>query len=82
MDISPNSAGMMQMLSRAAESSKNAAAAALASGIIAASGRPHSIEEAMDVYQNVYFTMFPAPGYGHYQAYQANKDQIVRTTHT
>jgi len=57
---------------------RNAAAASLAGGIIAASGRPHSIDEAMVVLENVMNTMFPHPKAPKYIKWAA--DSSKRTT--
>jgi hypothetical protein len=46
------------------------AAATLASAIIAAAGRAHSVEQAMDVYQSCLFAMFPQPNQGSYRAWK------------
>ena len=42
------------------EVTQRSAAAALAGGMIAASGRPHSVEEAKAVFVEAYNTLFPA----------------------
>jgi hypothetical protein len=77
-DVPP---ALVVSLAQGAAASKAAAAAALAGGMIAASGRPHSIEEAMELYQNVYHVMFPSPGHGSYQAFVSKRDSIVKATH-
>jgi hypothetical protein len=41
------------------EATRRAAAAALAGGIISASGRPYSMDEAMGVFHDAYFSLFP-----------------------
>ncbi len=58
--------------------SKNAAAASLAGGLIAASGRPHSLEEAMAVFTEVCFAMDPHPGHGRYKAWAQNPDRFKK----
>ncbi|MFI4933460.1 MAG: hypothetical protein ACHP7N_02470 [Caulobacterales bacterium] len=55
---------------------KRAAAASLAGGIIAASGRQHSLKEALEVLSDVQNAMFPEHGSGHYQAWAANEDRF------
>jgi hypothetical protein len=51
------------------------AAAALAGGIIAASGRPWAVSEAMILLTDVNFAMHPIPGDGHYEAWKTSRDQ-------
>ena len=41
--------------------------ATLAAGIIAASGRPHSIAEALALRDDVYWALYPEPGNGAYE---------------
>ena len=57
------------------------AVATLASAIIAASGRPWSIEEAMAVYHDVYYAMHPNPSLGAYQAWATTKDERLKKVH-
>lgn len=51
------------------------AAAALAGGIIAASGRPWAISEAMSLLTDISFAMHPVPGDGHYEAWKAGREE-------
>lgn len=51
-----------------------AAATAMAGGIIAASQRPHSIEEAYELAQSCYFRLFPAIGNGAYDMWKSRND--------
>jgi hypothetical protein len=44
--------------------SRQAAAAALAGGMIAASRRPWSLREAVDIFHHVHFAMYPSSGHG------------------
>jgi hypothetical protein len=46
------------------------AAATLAAAIIAASGRPHSVQEALDLLQDVSFSLFPKPQHAIYQKWK------------
>ena len=55
---------------------RQAAAASVAGGLIAASGRPHSLKEAMEVMSDVFMAMYPEPGNGRYQAWQAQEDRF------
>ncbi len=58
------------------------AAAALAGGIIAASGRPWAVSEAMSLLTDINFAMHPMPGDGHYEAWKANRDQRLNKVHS
>ena len=51
------------------------AAAAIAGGIIAASGRPWAISEAMSLLTDINFVMYPASGEGHYEAWKTSKEE-------
>ena len=53
---------------------RTAAAASLAGGIIAASGRPFSLEEALAVLADVQFSLFAEPGHGRYDDWKRNHD--------
>lgn len=56
---------------------REAAAASLAGGIIAASGRPHSPEQAKAVFNDVFWTLFPSPSNGDFNLWQAAKRDTV-----
>ena len=58
------------------------AAAALAGGIIAASGRPWAVSEAMSLLTDTNFAMHPMPGDGHFEAWKANRDQRLNKVHS
>lgn len=58
------------------EMMKEAAAAALAGGIIANLGRPVTLREALDIKQRVRFGMFPAHGYGTYEAWAQDPNRF------
>jgi hypothetical protein len=57
---------------------RQAACASLAGGMIAASGRPWSLKEAMELMNHVHFTIFPSPAHGSYQSWQKDADRLVR----
>lgn len=59
---------------RTEHATKRAAAASIASGMIAASGRPHSIEEATELALSVFHAMFPDPSQGRFKAWQESVD--------
>ncbi len=68
-------------LTQLTEAAKYQTAATLAAGIIAASGRPHSIEEAIALAHNIHFAIHPAPGYGRYEAWAKTKDATLKEIH-
>jgi hypothetical protein len=59
---------------RLTNASQSAAAASLAGGMIAASGRAYTLEEAISVYYDVHHAMFPAPGHGRYDMWKSKHD--------
>jgi hypothetical protein len=63
------------------EMMKSQTATTLAAGIIAASGRPHSIVEAMALVQDIHFATYPAPGYGAYKEWAKTKDDCLKKVH-
>lgn len=63
------------------EATKAQVAATLASGIIAASGKPHSIQQAMDIVRDIQFALYPAHGSGAYMAWEANRDDRLNKVH-
>ena len=56
------------------------AAATLAAAIIAASGRPHSVNEALKVLNDVKLSLFPLPGSGYYDHWK--KEAKLDVPHT
>jgi hypothetical protein len=64
-----------------AQAANYQAAATLAAGMIAASGRPHSIEEAMALAHEIHFTIQPAPGFKPYDDWAKTKDVRLKKTH-
>jgi hypothetical protein len=53
----------------------------LAAAIITASGRPHSIQQALEIARDIQFAMYPAPGYGHYHEWEKTKTQRLHRVH-
>ena len=47
-----------------------AAAASIAGGLIAASQRPHSVQEAAELTTGCFFQLFPTPGNGRYDSWK------------
>ena len=57
---------------------REAAAASLAGGLIAAAGRPFSYVEAMEVNRNCFFLLWPNPGDGSYDSWKKNFDPLQK----
>lgn len=45
-------------------------AASIAGGMIAATGRPHSVEEAVKVFEDVLFHLYPVHGHSRYESWK------------
>lgn len=56
-------------------------ATSLASAIIIASGRPHSIQQALDIARDVHFAMFPVPNLGAYKDWEKVKHERLNKVH-
>lgn len=56
-------------------------ATTLAAAIIAASGRPHSIEQALEIVKDIEFSLYPAPAYGAYREWEKTKNQRLSKVH-
>ncbi|HEY7977574.1 MAG TPA: hypothetical protein VID67_05215 [Rhizomicrobium sp.] len=61
---------------------RSTAAASLAGGIIAASGRPWSIEEALILARDVDFAIYPDPGHSAYEAWKKRADDRLNFIQT
>jgi hypothetical protein len=57
------------------EAMKSNTAATLAAAIITASGRPFSIQQALDIMRDIYFARSPSPNSGAYQEWAKTKDE-------
>jgi hypothetical protein len=68
-------AELNKIMTQVLRASNRAAQASLAGAIIAASGRPHSINEALAVLRSVSFAMSPAPDNPAYEAWAKDKDK-------
>jgi hypothetical protein len=53
----------------------------LAAAIISASGRPHSIEQALEIVRDIQFATNPNPGSGAYQEWAKTKDERLSKVH-
>jgi hypothetical protein len=56
-----------------------AAAASLAGGLIAATGRPHTLRQALHVYQDVYWALWPEHGHARYEAWAKDENRYEKT---
>jgi hypothetical protein len=61
---------------------RSAAAASLAGGIIAASGRPWSIEEALILARDVDFAIYPDPGHAEYEEWKKRAEDRLNFVQT
>ena len=48
-------------------------AATLAAALVAASGKPHSIQQTIDLARDIQFAMYPAPGLSTYEEWEKTK---------
>jgi hypothetical protein len=53
-----------QALMASMEGTKLQVVATIAAAVVAASGKPHSIQQVLDIARDVQFALWPAPGYG------------------
>jgi hypothetical protein len=65
----------------ATDATRAQTAATLAAGIIAASGRPWSIEQALDLRRDIYFAMHPRPNSDVYQEWAKTKNERLCALH-
>ena len=63
------------------EATKWQTATTLASAIIIASGRPHSIQQALDIARDVQFAMFPTHNDAAYKEWEKTKHARLNTVH-
>ena len=49
--------------------------ATLTASIVTAAGRPHSIQEVLDIQRDVHFALYPGAGHGSYEEWKKSKDQ-------
>jgi hypothetical protein len=53
----------------------------LAAAIITASGRPWSVQQALDLKRDVYFAMYPSTGAGVYIDWAKTRDERLNKVH-
>jgi hypothetical protein len=76
----PVSQGAAALL-RLTETTKWQSAAALASSIIVASGRPYSIQQALDIARDIQFAMFPVHNDSAYKEWEKTKHARLNKVH-
>jgi len=72
--ISPLSLALAQL----AEARKGQTVATLASALITTSSRPYSIEQALEIVQDVHFALYPGRNVGVYKEWEATKDDRMK----
>jgi hypothetical protein len=55
--------------------------ATLASAIIIKSGHPYSIEQALEIVQDIYFVLYPGRNFGPYREWEKTKDARLKKVH-
>jgi hypothetical protein len=70
-----------QQMAQLTEATRAQITATLASSIITASGRPHSIQQAMDIARDIQMAMYPAPQIGFYQEWAKTKAERLNKIH-
>jgi hypothetical protein len=66
------------VIAQLSEAVKWQCVATLASAIITASGRPYSIEQALEIAQDIRFALYPEPQAGSYKEWEKTKDERLR----
>ena len=61
-----------QISATGVQATKLNAAATLAAALIAASGRPHSVDEALQLVRDFQWSLWPSPNNGAYQNWKKN----------
>ena len=56
-------------------------AATLAAAIVTASGRPHSIQEVLDIAGDIQFALYPAEGYDVYAEWEKTAAERLSKVH-
>ena len=67
-------AGIGQSLEKLANAAQSAAIATLTAAIVTARGKPTSINEVLEIAQNINFAMYPAPNHGLYKEWATKKE--------
>jgi hypothetical protein len=75
--ISPGALALAQFT----EATKWQTAATLASAIVTASGRPYSIEQALEIVHDIHSAMNPGRNFGPYKEWEKTKDARLKKVH-
>jgi hypothetical protein len=69
-----------QISAQMLEVTKTAAAATIAAALISATGRPHSVGEAVQLLHDVQWSLWPSPSHGAYKEWHKNfkPDEIYK----
>ena len=67
-----------QISAQMLEATKTSAAATIAAALISASGRPHSVGEAVSLVRDVHWSMWPTPSHGAYKEWHKNFSLLQR----
>jgi hypothetical protein len=67
--------------SQLADAARHQTASTLAAALIAASGRPHSIKETIDLVRDIRFALFPTPQTADYKEWEKTKHQRLEKVH-
>jgi hypothetical protein len=77
VSVPPSVTAMAQLT----EVTKWQSANTLASAIIIASGRPYSVQEALDIARDIHFAMFPVHNSGAYKDWEKTKHERLNKVH-
>jgi hypothetical protein len=72
---------LMTQIAQMTEATKAQTVATITASIVAASGRPHSIQQVLDISRDVHFAMYPAPNFGAYIEWAKTKDAKLAKVH-
>jgi hypothetical protein len=75
--VSPGAAALWKLT----DATKWQSATTLASSIIITSGRPHSIQQAVEIVRDIHFAMFPVPNDPSYKEWEKAKGAILNKVH-
>jgi len=68
-------------LGQLTEATRWQSATILASAIITASGRPHSVQQALDIVQDIHFALFPVRNLAAYNEWAKTKHERLNKVH-
>jgi hypothetical protein len=68
--------------SQLADAARHQTASTLAAALITASGRPHSIEETVELVRDIRFALFPTPQAADYKGWEKTKRERLEKVHS